>query len=145
MIAYGQKELPKRIILKGDSGIFFTKKQEIKLLEKLSRLEKCSVENDSLVKSNDKLTDQLSQADYDYNLLSRRYFQLVDTLKVSQLRNEVTSITQTESIRKWKKTTLCTSVAVVGLALGGITGAWLPALAVLSVTEVAIIFTKKKK
>ena len=145
MIAYGQKELPKRIILKGDSGIFFTKKKEIKLLEKLSRLEKCSVDNDSLVKSNDKLTDQLSQADYDYNLLSQRYFQLIDTLEVSQLRNEVTSITQTESIRKWKKTTLCTSVAVVGLALGGITGAWLPALAVLSVTEVAIIFTKKKK
>ena len=145
MIAYGQKELPKRIILKGDSGIFFTKKQEIKLLEKLSRLEKCSIENDSLIKSNDKLTHQLSQADYDYNLLSQRYFQLIDTLEVSQLRNEVTSITQTESIRKWKKTTLCTSVAVVGLALGGITGAWLPALAVLSVTEVAIIFTKKKK
>ena len=53
MIAYGQKELPKRIILKGDSGIFFTKKQEVKLLEKLSRLEKCSTENDSLNKSNE--------------------------------------------------------------------------------------------
>ncbi len=134
-----------RHFLKGDSGIFFTKKQEIKLLEKLSRLEKCSAENDSLIKSNDKLTDQLSQADYDYNLLSQRYFQLVDTLQVSQLRNEVTSITQTESIRKWKKNTLCVSVAAVGILLGGVTGAWLPAIAVLAVTESAIIFTKKKK
>jgi hypothetical protein len=145
VIVYGQKDYPKRIVLKGDSGIFFTKKQEVKLLEKLSKLEKCSSENDSLITSNQNLTKQLSNADYDYNLLSQRYFQLVDTLKVSQLRNEVTSITQTESIKKWKKTTLCTSVAAVGILLGGVTGAWLPAVAVLAVTEAAIIFTKKRK
>jgi hypothetical protein len=145
VIVYGQKELPKRIILKGDSGIFFTKKQEVRLLEKLSQLESCKSESDSLKKDNKYLKSQIEQADYDYNLLSQRYFQLIDTLEVNQLKNEVTTIHQSESIKKWKKSTLCASVAVVGLALGGITGAWLPALAVLTVTEAAIVFTKKNK
>jgi hypothetical protein len=145
VIVYGQKDYPKRIILKGDSGIFFTKKQEVKLLEKLSRLEKCSSEKDTLISENEKLTKQLSYADNDYNLLSQRYFQLVDTLKVMQLQNEVLTITQAQELKRWKKSTLCVSVAAAGILLGGVTGAWLPAVAVLAVTEAAIIFTKKKK
>jgi len=145
VIVYGQKDYPKRIVLKGDSGIFFTKKQEVKLLEKLSKLDKCSSENDSLITNNQNLTKQLSSADYDYNLLSQRYFQLGDTMEVLQLHNEVLSITQHKEIRNWKKATLCTSVAAVGILLGGVTGAWLPAFAVLAVTEAAIIFTKKNK
>ena len=50
-----------------------------------------------------------------------------------------------EKLRKWKKTTLCTGVVAVGCIFAGVTGAWLPAVAVIAVTETAIIFTKKRK
>ena len=44
MIACGQHLTPKRIVFSGDTGIFFTHKQEIELLVKFKQFEGCKLE-----------------------------------------------------------------------------------------------------
>ena len=44
MTACGQLLTPKRIVFLGDTGIFFTKKQEIELLVKFKQFEGCKLE-----------------------------------------------------------------------------------------------------
>ena len=43
-IACGQHLTPKRIVFSGDTGIFFTHKQEIELLVKFKQFEGCKLE-----------------------------------------------------------------------------------------------------
>ena len=43
-IACGQHLTPKRIVFSGDTGIFFTYKQEIELLVKFKQFEGCKLE-----------------------------------------------------------------------------------------------------
>lgn len=44
MTVCGQHLSPKRIVLNGDTGVFFTNKQEIELLVKFKQLENCNLE-----------------------------------------------------------------------------------------------------
>ncbi len=44
MTVCGQHLTPKRIVFSGDTGIFFTYKQEIELLVKFKQLEGCKLE-----------------------------------------------------------------------------------------------------
>jgi hypothetical protein len=42
--AFGQHLTPKRIVFSGDTGVFFTNKQEVELLIKFKQLENCNLE-----------------------------------------------------------------------------------------------------
>lgn len=149
MIVYGQEiELPKRIVLKGDSGVFFTKKQEIILINKLENIKKLESTVDSLEYSNQICQSNLRSAEVVNEISKNRKDQLYQIVNSqdSIIKGQDSIIeSQHEKIRKWKKGTLCTSVVAVGCVLAGVTGAWLPAVAVIAVTEAAIIFTKRNK
>lgn len=149
MTVFGQEvELPKRIILKGDSGVFFTKKQETILINKLSTIKKLESQVDSLEVLNEKCQVDLLASEISNEIGQKRKEELyqVSNSQDSIIKGQEAIIdTQNDKIRKWKKTTLCTGVVAVGCIFAGVTGAWLPAIAVLAVTEAAIIFTKKQK
>ena len=140
--------MPKRIILKGDSGVFFTKKQEVVLINKLQNIKKLESTVDSLQFLNEKCQSNLRSAEVVNQITSNRKEQLYQVVnsKDSIIKGQDSIIeSQHVKIQKWKKTTLCTGVFAVGCILAGVTGAWLPAVAVIAVTEAAIIFTKRKK
>ena len=149
LIVYGQEiELPKRIILKGDSGVFFTKKQEKVLIYKLNTIKKLENQIDSLEILNEKCQVDLMTSEITNEISQKRKDELyqVSNSQDSIIKGQESIIDlQNEKIRKWKKGTLCTGVVAVGCVLAGVTGAWLPAIAVIAVTEAAIIFTKKEK
>ena len=149
LTVFGQEvELPKRIILKGDSGVFFTKKQETILINKLSTIKKLESQVDSLEVLNEKCQVDLLASEIANEIGQKRKEELyqVSNSQDSIIKGQEAIIdTQNDKIRKWKKTTLCTGVVAVGCIFAGVTGAWLPAIAVLAVTEAAIIFTKKQK
>ena len=149
MIVCGQEiELPKRIILKGDSGVFFTKKQETVLVNRLGYIKKLESQIDSLENENTKCLVNSKVLESTNEINSKRkdeLYQVVNT-QDSIIKGQENIISKKdESLRKWKKTTLCTGVVAAGCILAGVTGAWLPAIAVIGVTEAAIIFTKKRK
>lgn len=148
-IVYGQEiGLPKRIVLKGDSGVFFTKKQEVILINKLSSVKKLENQVDSLSVSNEKCKQELKTSTVENLVFRERQDEMV---RMAQVQDKIISgqdsiiENQNSKLRKWKKTTLCTGVVAVGCVFAGVTGVWLPAVAVIAVTEVAIIFTKKQK
>lgn len=147
MTVFGQEvELPKRIILKGDSGVFFTKKQEKVLIYKLNTIKKLENQIDSLENENKKCQVDLMASEITNEINQKRKDELyqVTNSQDSIIKGQESIIDQqNEKIRKWKKGTLCTGVVAVGCILAGVTGAWLPAIAVVAVTEAAIIFTKK--
>lgn len=149
MTVYGQEiGLPKRIVLKGDSGVFFTKKQEIVLIDKLNSIKKLEVTVDSLEILNEDCKKELKKSSIEKSVYTERQNEMVRIAQVQDSiihgQNEIID-NQDKEVRKWKKTTLCTGVVAAGCILAGVTGAWLPAVAVIAVTEAAIIFTKKKK
>ena len=146
---YGQEVgLPKRIVLKGDSGVFFTKKQEIVLIEKLNSNKKLEFLKDSLTISNQLCKEELEKSSIENVVYRERQDEMV---RMAVIQDSIITIqkdmlnSQEIKLQKWKKGTLCTGVVAVGCVFAGITGAWLPAVAVIAVTEAAIIFTKKKK
>lgn len=149
MIVYGQEiELPKRIVLKGDSGVFFTKKQEIILINKLENIKKLESTVDSLEYSNQICQSNLRSAEVVNEISKNRKDQLYQIVNSqdSIIKGQDSIIeSQHEKIRKWKKGTLCTSIFAVGCIFAGVTGVWLPAIAVVAVTEAAVILTKKQK
>jgi hypothetical protein len=141
-------ELPKRIILKGDSGVFFTKKQETVLIYKLNYIKTLERQVDSLENENQKCSVDLKASEISNEITSKRKDELYQVMNSqdSIIKGQERIIdTKENEIRKWKKTTLCTGVVAVGCVLAGVTGAWLPALTVIAVTEAAIIFTKREK
>ncbi len=141
-------ELPKRIILKGDSGVFFTKKQETVLIYKLNYIKTLERQIDSLENENQKCSVNLKASEITNEVISKRKEDLYQIVSIqdSLIKGQESIInTKDEKLRKWKKTTLCTGVVAVGCVFAGVTGAWLPAVAVIAVTEAAIIFTKKTK
>lgn len=149
MIVYGQEiGLPKRIVLKGDSGVFFTKKQEVILIDKLNSIKKLEYQIDSLTISNEKCNKELKTSTVENVVYRERQNEMVKMAQVqdNMIRAQDTIIDQQYlKLRKWKKATLCTGVVAVGCIFAGVTGVWLPAIAVIAVTETAIIFTKKQK
>ena len=141
-------ELPKRIVLKGDSGVFFTKKQEKVLIYKLNYIKTLEGRIDSLENENQKCSVDLKASQISNEISSKRkddLYQVVNSQDSIIKGQESIIDSKDDKLRKWKKTTLCTGVFAVGCVFAGVTGAWLPAVAVIAVTEAAIIFTKKKK
>ena len=149
VIVYGQEiELPKRIVLKGDSGVFFTKKQEIILINKLENVKKLESTIDSLEYSNQICQSNLRSAEVVNEISKNRKDQLYQIVNSqdSIIKGQDSIIeSQHEKIRKWRKGTLCTGIFAVGCIFAGVTGVWLPAIAVVAVTEAAVILTKKQK
>jgi hypothetical protein len=144
-IAYGQKLIPNRIVFKGDSGVFYNRKQELTLLKELNKVKSLETKLDSVEKDCEK---QLKLADIDYNKMSQEYFELKNkvedkSIEKTDLENQLE--TQKKKTKFWKRTSLGVGVAAAGTVMFAVTGLWLPALAVVTVTEIAIIFTDKKK
>ena len=154
---YGQKELPipSRVIVDGDSGIFYNKKEELILLYHLEQKKIIKSKIDSLEFINDSITSvlidcekNLKGSQVDFNKFSQNNYntkvELVDK-KIDNvlLENQISS--EKKKTRLWRKTALGTAVFAVGAIGFGVTGLWLPALAVVTVTEIAIIFTKREK
>jgi len=103
---------------------------------------------DSLENENQKCSVDLKASEISNEITSKRKDELYQVMNSqdSIIKGQERIIdTKENEIRKWKKTTLCTGVVAVGCVLAGVTGAWLPALTVIAVTEAAIIFTKREK
>jgi hypothetical protein len=80
--------------------------------------------------------------------MSQEYFELKNkvedkSIEKTDLENQLE--TQKKKTKFWKRTSLGVGVAAAGTVMFAVTGLWLPALAVVTVTEIAIIFTDKKK
>jgi hypothetical protein len=157
VIVYGQKELPipSRVIVDGDSGIFYNKKEELILLSHLeqkrkmkSKVDSLEFVNDSLISELDDCEKNLRGSEIDFRKSSNESYNTKTELE-NQKINIVSLQTQLDSEKrknkKWKKTVLGTAVLAVGAVGFGVTGLWLPALAVVTVTEIAIIFTNREK
>ena len=154
---YGQKELPipSRVIVDGDSGIFYNKKEELILLYHLEQKKIIKSKIDSLEFINDSITSvlidcekNLKGSQVDFNKFSQNNYNTkveLEDKKIDNvlLENQISS--EKKKTKLWKKTALGTAVFAVGAIGFGVTGLWLPALAVVTVTEIAIIFTKREK
>jgi hypothetical protein len=64
-------------------------------------------------------------------------------IEKTDLENQLES--QKKKTKFWKKTSLGVGVAAAGTVMFAATGLWLPALTVVAVTEIAIIFTNREK
>jgi hypothetical protein len=145
---YGQKLIPNRIVFEGDSGVFYTRKQELILLKELSKVKKLETELDSVKEEKKECEKQLKLSDIDNNKMSQEYFSLKNKvedkdIEKTDLENQLES--QKKKTRLWKKTSLGVGVAAAGTVMFAATGLWLPALTVVAVTEIAIIFTNREK
>ena len=145
---YGQKLIPNRIVFEGDSGVFYTRKQEFVLLKELSKVKKLEIELDSAKQEKKECEKQLKLSDIDYNKMSQEYFSLKNKvedkgIEKNDLENQLES--QKKKTKLWKKTSLGVGVVAAGTVMFAATGLWLPALAVVTVTEIAVIFTNRKK
>jgi chromosome segregation ATPase len=145
---YGQKLIPNRIVFEGDSGVFYTRKQELILLKELSKVKKLETELDSVKEEKKECEKQLKLSDIDNNKMSQEYFSLKNKvedkgIEKNDLENQLES--QKKKTKLWKKTSLGVGVAAAGTVMFAATGLWLPALTVVAVTEIAIIFTNREK
>ena len=77
MIACGQHLNPKRIVFSGDTGIFFTYKQEIELLVKFKQLEGCKLEVEKWKKYANDADLQIDREREAYNYLNKEYDNLM--------------------------------------------------------------------
>jgi hypothetical protein len=157
VIVYGQKELPipSRVIVDGDSGIFYNKKEELILLSHLeqkrkmkSKVDSLEFVNDSLLSELDDCNKNLMESEIDFRNFTKENYETKTELENKKidnisLQNQIDS--EKRKNKRWKKTALGTAVFAVGAVGFGITGLWLPALAVVTVTEIAIIFTNREK
>ncbi len=151
---FGQTIRPKRIVYRGDTGIFLTKRQEGEVLKRLALRDSYKSEIDSIFKYSSDCTDAL--------LLSREaFFGLFDNYKdleeesmnsalknqnlESQLEQAQEKISQEQKKKvRWRRATVGTSIVAVGAVAAVVTGAWLPALAVGAAVELSYILTPKK-
>lgn len=145
---YGQKLIPNRIVFEGDSGVFYTRKQELTLLKELSKVKSLETKLDSVEKEEKDCEKLLKLSDIDYNKMSQEYFALKNKvedkgIEKTDLENQLES--QKKKTKFWKKTSLGVGVAAAGTVMFAATGLWLPALTVVAVTEIAIIFTNREK
>ncbi len=121
MIACGQHLTPKRIVFGGDTGIFFTNKQEIELLVKFKQFEGCKLEKakwekyamdaDLQIERERSAYDHLNN-EYDNLLVVSRDFQ--NKYNTEYTAHENTKVTLTNMINeknKWVKATFITGGA----------------------------------
>jgi hypothetical protein len=80
-IACGQHLTPKRIVFSGDTGIFFTYKQEIELLVKFKQFEGCKLEKAKWEKYAMDADLQIAKERASYNALNQEYNSLLTVSK----------------------------------------------------------------
>jgi hypothetical protein len=73
----GQLLTPKRIVLGGDTGIFFTNKQEIELLVKFKQFESCKLEVTKWKKYADDADLQIEREREAYNHINKEFKSLL--------------------------------------------------------------------
>ncbi len=118
MIACGQHLTPKRIVFSGDTGIFFTNKQEIELLVKFKQFEGCKLEKAKWEKYAIDADLQIDKEREAYDYLNKEYDNLMLVSKDFEkkyndeyISHENTKIKLTEmndKKDKWVKATFVT-------------------------------------
>ncbi len=127
MIACGQHLTPKRIVFSGDTGIFFTNKQEIELLVKFKQLEGCKLEIEKWKRYANDADLQIDREREAYTYLNKEYKSLLTVSKDFQKKyndeytaHENTKIKLDKAVNiknKWVKSTFITGgVAVIIIA-----------------------------
>ena len=124
MIACGQHLTPKRIVFSGDTGIFFTHKQEIELLVKFKQFEGCKLEKEKWLKYSADADLQIARERAAYNALNKEYNSLLYVAKDFQDKynseytaheNTKVKLNEAHDIKnKWVKATFTTGgVAII--------------------------------
>ena len=126
MTVCGQLLSPKRIIFSGDTGVFFTNKQEIELLVKFKQFEGCKLEVEKWKKYADDADLQIEREREAYNHLNKEFNSLLSVSKDLQKKyndeytaHENTKIKLNEMTvkkGKWVKATFITggiSLAII--------------------------------
>jgi hypothetical protein len=127
VIACGQHLTPKRIVFSGDTGIFFTHKQEIELLVKFKQFEGCKLEKAKWEKYAMNADLQIDKEREAYDYLNNEYDNLLVVSKDVQKKyndeytaHENTKVKLDEAVsvkNKWIKSTFITGgVAVIIIA-----------------------------
>ena len=127
MIACGQHLTPKRIVFSGDTGIFFTNKQEIELLVKFKQFEGCKLEKAKWERYAMDADLQIERERSAYDHLNGEYDKLLDVSKDFQkkyndeyITHENTKVKLTDMTNKknkWVTSTFITGgVAVIIIA-----------------------------
>ena len=118
MIVCGQHLSPKRIVFSGDTGIFFTNKQEIELLVKFKQFEGCKLEKAKWEKYATDSDLQIAKERAAYDALNREYNSLLLVAKDFQKKYEdeyvahentkIKLADMTDKKNKWVKATFIT-------------------------------------
>jgi len=121
VIACGQHLTPKRIVFSGDTGVFFTHKQEIELLVKFKQLEGCKLEVEKWRKYAMDADLQIDRERLAYDNLNDEYDTLLTISKDFQKKfndeytaHENTKVKLNEAVsikNKWVKATFITGGA----------------------------------
>jgi hypothetical protein len=121
VIACGQHLTPKRIVFSGDTGVFFTNKQEIELLVKFKQLEGCKLEIEKWKRYAKDADLQIDREREAYNHLNKEYKSLLIVSKDFQKKyndeytaHENTKVKLADMVikkNKWVKATFITGGA----------------------------------
>ena len=121
VIACGQHLTPKRIVFSGDTGIFFTNKQEIELLVKFKQFEGCKLEKAKWEKYAMDADLQIAREREAYDHLNKEYSSLLVVSKDFQKKyndeytahenTKVKLADMTDKKNKWVKSTFITGGA----------------------------------
>jgi len=114
----GQLLTPKRIVFLGDTGIFFTKKQEIELLVKFKQFEGCKLEKAKWEKYAIDADLQIDREREAYDYLNKEYDNLMLVSKdfekkyndeyISHENTKIKLTEMTDKKDKWVKATFIT-------------------------------------
>jgi len=123
VIVCGQHLTPKRIVFSGDTGVFFTNKQEIELLVKFKQLDGCKLEVEKWKRYAMDADLQIDKERSSYDHLNNEYDKLLDVSKDFQKKfddeytaHENTKVKLTNMTNKknnWVKATFTTGGAAV--------------------------------
>jgi len=114
----GQHLTPKRIVFNGDTGIFFTNKQEIELLVKFKQLEGCKLEIEKWKRYADDADLQIDREREAYDHLNKEYDSLLSVSKdfqkkyndeyTAHMNTKLQLSAMTTKKNKWVKATFIT-------------------------------------
>jgi len=127
VIACGQHLTPKRIVFSGDTGVFFTHKQEIELLVKFKQFEGCKLEKAKWEKYAMDADLQMARERTAYESLDNEYNNLLEVSKDFQKKyndeytahenTKVKLADMTDKKNSWVKATFTTGgVALIIIA-----------------------------
>jgi len=127
VIACGQHLTPKRIVFSGDTGVFFTHKQEIELLVKFKQFEGCKLEKAKWEKYAMDADLQMARERTAYESLDNEYNNLLEVSKDFQKKyndeytahenTKVKLADMTDKKNSWVKATFTTGgVAIIIIA-----------------------------